>query len=393
MSTAPTYRSDLAGTFGPRERELARQLIRLAADAEALLATPFGVGEADDNALEASGETLAAIALMVLDAMRSFDRGDPRVAELCELAVRAADLEVDLREQAVLRCKRALAGVETGLGRLRCMSTTAELVDNVCQEIVRSCGFTRAMLSRVESKTWMPWITYFGHREVRPEDADWMANTRIPLSAMTLERELLDERRAACVGNASEDPRADTSFVEATRAMSYVAAPVIPAGRVVGFLHADYYPTGRVVDRVDRDILWAFAEGFGHIYERTVLRERLNSQRDHVRETLRAAETIMDKLARGELELARNEAERSMASSATALTVAGERSAIDELLTPREREVLSLIVVGQSNSAIAARLVISEGTVKSHVKQILRKIGAVNRSEAIARYLGMVGTS
>jgi DNA-binding NarL/FixJ family response regulator len=82
-----------------------------------------------------------------------------------------------------------------------------------------------------------------------------------------------------------------------------------------------------------------------------------------------------------------------MASSATALTVAGERSAIDELLTPREREVLSLIVVGQSNSAIAARLVISEGTVKSHVKQILRKIGAVNRSEAIARYLGMVGTS
>jgi DNA-binding CsgD family transcriptional regulator len=175
--------------------------------------------------------------------------------------------------------------------------------------------------------------------------------------------------------------------------MSYVAAPVIPAGRVVGFLHADYYPTGRVVDRVDRDILWAFAEGFGHIYERTVLRERLNSQRDHVRETLRAAETIMDKLARGELELARNEAERSMASSATALTVAGERSAIDELLTPREREVLSLIVVGQSNSAIAARLVISEGTVKSHVKQILRKIGAVNRSEAIARYLGMVGTS
>jgi DNA-binding NarL/FixJ family response regulator len=82
-----------------------------------------------------------------------------------------------------------------------------------------------------------------------------------------------------------------------------------------------------------------------------------------------------------------------MASSATALTVAGERSAIDELLTPREREVLSLIVVGQSNGAIAARLVISEGTVKSHVKQILRKIGAVNRSEAIARYLGMVGNN
>jgi len=61
------------------------------------------------------------------------------------------------------------------------------------------------------------------------------------------------------------------------------------------------------------------------------------------------------------------------------------------LLTTREREVIALLVTGQANSAIAERLVISEGTVKSHVKQILRKLGAVNRSEVIARYLGMIG--
>jgi len=113
---------------------------------------------------------------------------------------------------------------------------------------------------------------------------------------------------------------------------------VIPAGRVVGFLHADYYPHGRTVDGVDRDILSAFAEGFGRIYERTVLLERLNSQREHVRETLCNAEGIMDKLARGELELARREDERSMTSSATTLALAGERSSPDEPLTPRERE-------------------------------------------------------
>ena len=100
----------------------------------------------------------------------------------------------------------------------------------------------------------------------------------------------------------------------------------------------------------------------------------------------------MDNLARAELELARHQDERSITSSAAALTAAGRQSAMDELLTPREREVLLLIVAGQSNSAIAGRLVISEGTVKSHVKQILRKLGAVNRSEAIARYLGMIGS-
>ena len=80
-----------------------------------------------------------------------------------------------------------------------------------------------------------------------------------------------------------------------------------------------------------------------------------------------------------------------MIGAATAVSLAGESSALNELLTPREREVIALIVSGQSNNAIAERLVISEGTVKSHVKQILRKLGAVNRSEVIARYLGMIG--
>jgi DNA-binding NarL/FixJ family response regulator len=99
----------------------------------------------------------------------------------------------------------------------------------------------------------------------------------------------------------------------------------------------------------------------------------------------------MDNLARAELELARHADERSMIGAATAVSLAGESSALNELLTPREREVIALIVSGQSNNAIAERLVISEGTVKSHVKQILRKLGAVNRSEVIARYLGMIG--
>lgn len=386
-------RADLLGPLAPGDRDLARRLAGLVTDAEATLAPGFARPAGDAGDLEAAGEILAAVALSAVDTLRSLERGDDRIQGLCDLAIRAADLELELRERDVQRRRRALAGVEAGLGRLRCMTTSAELVDNVCQELVRSCGFSRAMLSRVEGSTWMPWITHFGHREVRASDSEWMANTRIPLSKMTLERELLEERHAAAVIDAAEDPRADHPFVEATNARSYVAAPVIPAGRVVGFLHADYYPSGRTVDRVDCDILWAFAEGFGRIYERTVLLERLNAQRDHVRDTLRSAETIMDKLARGELELARREDERSMASSATTLALAGERSSLDELLTPREREVLSLIVVGQSNSAIAARLVISEGTVKSHVKQILRKIGAANRSEAIARYLGMIGAN
>jgi pimeloyl-ACP methyl ester carboxylesterase/DNA-binding CsgD family transcriptional regulator len=52
------------------------------------------------------------------------------------------------------------------------------------------------------------------------------------------------------------------------------------------------------------------------------------------------------------------------------------------LLTPREVEVLRLVAAGKSNQEIAEELVISFNTVTNHVKNILGKIGAANRTEA-----------
>jgi NarL family two-component system response regulator LiaR len=53
-------------------------------------------------------------------------------------------------------------------------------------------------------------------------------------------------------------------------------------------------------------------------------------------------------------------------------------------LTPREREVLTLLVEGLTNIKIAERLVVSQSTVKFHVSSILSKLGAGNRAEAVA---------
>ncbi len=54
-----------------------------------------------------------------------------------------------------------------------------------------------------------------------------------------------------------------------------------------------------------------------------------------------------------------------------------------DALTPRQEEVLRLLAEGKSNLEIADSIFISEGTVKAHVRAILRKLGARDRTQAI----------
>jgi LuxR family maltose regulon positive regulatory protein len=70
----------------------------------------------------------------------------------------------------------------------------------------------------------------------------------------------------------------------------------------------------------------------------------------------------------------------------------GSRAAADpraprliEQLTSRELEVLAMLAAGRSNQGIASRLVISLDTVKKHVSHLMGKLGAANRTEAVAR--------
>jgi DNA-binding NarL/FixJ family response regulator len=68
-------------------------------------------------------------------------------------------------------------------------------------------------------------------------------------------------------------------------------------------------------------------------------------------------------------------------SSETAAEIA--EHATDSALSPREIEVLRLVAAGNANKEVAARLSLTEVTVKSHVKNILAKLGASDRTHAV----------
>src|SRR6267378_7011439 len=55
-----------------------------------------------------------------------------------------------------------------------------------------------------------------------------------------------------------------------------------------------------------------------------------------------------------------------------------------QALTTREGDILRQMMLGLSNKGIAAKLTVAVGTVKTHVKSVLEKLGAASRTEAVA---------
>jgi two-component system, NarL family, response regulator YdfI len=104
------------------------------------------------------------------------------------------------------------------------------------------------------------------------------------------------------------------------------------------------------------------------------------SSAEEIYSAIRAASSGMVLL---DPEIARDLVTRSLPDSAD-----GMRETVEEL-TPREVEVLRMLAEGLGNKEIAARLGISDHTVKFHISSILAKVGASSRTEAVTRGIRM----
>jgi DNA-binding NarL/FixJ family response regulator len=151
----------------------------------------------------------------------------------------------------------------------------------------------------------------------------------------------------------------------------------MPEGRVIGFVHADRYHHGTPIGSIERDVLWAFAEGFGYAGERTAILERIRSERERLRAMAHAAESAMDRLCDVDGALPTSAA-ATAGDGATAAPVAPD----GRPLTRRQTEVIRLLAEGATNAEIAARLYLSRRTVDNHVAAVLARLGVRSRHDA-----------
>ena len=310
------------------------------------------------------------------------ERGEGGAVELLDMLRKLARID-----DGLLRARETTRRIGDVLTRLEAVPCSVKAVVGAAPRLIGDLGFDRAIVSGIFDGVWISQGVFIA------DDPQWaeMIN-RIgqeqpqTLTPSLFESEVVRRREAVVVTDVQRESRVHRPIAEASLSRSYVAAPIISRGRVIGLLHADRYFQGRDTDLVDRETLASFAHGLRLALSRAAVAEQLQSVSNSLKAAAADTEEALSGLHDFSLAPAGGPAADEPAPIRAAPRVLNRalHSARD-VLTRREVEVLELMAQGRTNAAIGAQLVISEGTVKQHVKHILRKLRAENRAEAVAR--------
>src|SRR5246127_2946925 len=261
-----------------------------------------------------------------------------------DLLISVLGLQCELLDDELSRRVRCLTEIRNALGDLRGLSPR-EMIHAGPVVVSREFGFARTMISTVRGSMWLPQHLHIENEGDDPQARllrEYLTGAQIHLPSAPLEAELIRKRRGLLVQSPKQDKRTCREIVDVSGCSGYIAAPITVQDRAIGMLHADRPQPDGIVTMDHLHQLEAFAECLAVAFESAVLDEKAAQQRVAV----------------------------------------GSLSA-------HEREIMSYVATGATNSQIARCLVISEGTVKSHLKHIARKLNTSSRAAAVAVYAGI----
>jgi DNA-binding CsgD family transcriptional regulator len=335
---------------------------------DAQLCSAFGVSRS--GAATTLDEAIAMSAVTT-DRLMTAERGiyddttEPNsqglVAAFLRAQVQARAMRADDRANVV----RALTAV---IRRMKKAESLQQLGHHACTELCDTFDFDNALLSFVEDDGFV----------VEESDHGLGGPAAIPRQECVPERTCIRLRETIATNGI--DMAAAPGYSELLGCVDYLVAPVVAKSHVVALFHVSR-PSRGGVSAADIDVLDAFASAYSLLYERMLNSERVQQQRTSIARAAARLTEEADRIAAAAVSL---DTEHDGGFEPPAIAA---DSALAATLSNRERQVFERLVLGASNAEIAEELVITIETAKTHVKRILRKIGAINRSEAIALYI------
>src|ERR1700761_1942718 len=337
--------------------------------------TPTGLGHQLDNLRQRLEQRIAL-------------PSDPREdwATTAEILISILRLQCELLDHDLARRVKSMSEIRQALGYLRGLPPH-KMIHAAPEVLSREFDFARTMISTVRGSLWLP-----RHLHIEEEKADphgrqfleYIIDRHIQLADAPLETEVVRKRCGAFAPSPMDDKRTFKEIVEAAGCFGYIAAPITIQGRAIGILHVDRPEPHGIVTMDHLEQLEAFAECLSVAFESAALEEKAAQQRVEV-----------DNLCGNVDEMLGRSSRPALWSLPTATQ--GPRHGAHYLrdqpdlpaLTSREREIMSHVATGATNGQIARCLVISEGTVKSHLKHIAKKLNTSSRAAAVATYAGI----
>jgi DNA-binding CsgD family transcriptional regulator len=309
-----------------------------------------------------------------------------------EILISILSLQCELLDRDLARRVKSMSEIRSALGYLRGLSPQKMIYD-APEVLSRELAFARTMISTVRGSLWLPQRLHIDEEGADPRSRQfhqYVDGAQFALAVAPLETELVRKRCGAFAPSPSDDKRTFKAIVEVSGCFGYIAAPITVQGRAIGILHADRPEPHGIVTMEHLEQLEAFAECLSVAYESAALEEKAAQQRVEVDSLCGNVDELLGRSGRSML--------WSLTSAPSAPRVpAGRRHTIYPsreqpavtALTSREREIMSHVATGATNGQIARCLVISEGTVKSHLKHIAKKLNTSSRAAAVATFAGI----
>jgi DNA-binding CsgD family transcriptional regulator len=266
-------------------------------------------------------------------------------------------------------------------GRLRSCESVGELLAAAASLIRDECGFSRAVILGV------------AERALNAADTDALADPssdRLRRAVLAQPVPLLrgseeDALIQVTGGGPPTTGSRPSTLVARLQLQHCVLAPLVLEGSAAAILVLDR--DSPPVRPLERALASSYAAILAILLEQQLLQDRVDDVVSELRRLTTFSDALMRETLDGQMALPSRRA-RDLPTAWLSTPDATAPAHPELVLTAQELRVAKLLAAGRSNRQIAAELVLSVDTIKSHVARILRKLGVANRAQAAVALVG-----